>query len=398
MSSSTLADEAERLARVTLSRLAEPGDRALTRLVTRHGATAVLEGLRSEALKHDKAPRWRIRLDAARPGDDLAAMSRLGCRFVCPGDREWPRPLDALADRAELNGQGGVPLGLWVRGSLDIGAATARSAAIVGSRAATSYGEYVAAEFAAGLVGHGFSIVSGAAYGIDGAAHRGCLAAGGTTVAVLANGLDFDYPSGHRALLERIADEGVVVSELPPGVRPSKTRFLARNRIIAGLAAGSVVVEAALRSGAVNTISWTEQLGRPALGVPGPITSPASAGVHQLIRQHKALFAADVGDVVEVLSPAGIGLVAHRSGEVRATDSLPEAATLVLESLPVVRPSGVATIANSAGLTVEEALSQLGSLLLGGFAERSGNGWRLSSAQRAARRRSRGYEADASSG
>jgi DNA processing protein len=397
MSASTLADEAERLARVTLSRLAEPGDRALARLVTNHGATAVLEGLRSEALRHDKAPRWRIRLEAARPEDDLAAMSRLGCRFLCPGDREWPRPLDALAGR-ELNGQGGVPLGLWVRGSLDIGAATARSAAIVGSRAATSYGEYVAAEFAAGLVEHGFSIVSGAAYGIDGAAHRGCLAVGGSTVAVLANGLDFDYPSGHRALLERIVDEGAVVSELPPGIRPSKTRFLARNRIIAGLAAGSVVVEAALRSGAANTISWTEQLGRPALGVPGPITSPASAGVHQLIRQNKALFAADVGDVVEVLSPAGVGLVAHRSGEVRATDLLPEAAMLVLEALPVVRPSGVATIASSAGLTVEEALSQLGSLLLGGFAERSGNGWRLSSVQRAARRRSRGHGADASTG
>ncbi len=397
MSSRTVAGQADRLARITLGRLAEPGDRALSHLVTELGATAVLEGLRSEALKHDRAPRWRIRLEAARPEEDLATMSRLGSRFVCPGDSEWPECLDAFAGGVELNAQGGVPLGLWVRGPLDLAAATTRSVAIVGSRAATSYGEYVAAEFAAGLSSQGFSVVSGAAYGIDGAAHRGCLAVGGRTVAVLANGLDLDYPSGHRALLQRIAGEGAVVSELPPGIRPSKTRFLARNRIIAGLAAGSVVVEAALRSGAANTVSWTEQLGRPALAVPGPVTSPASAGVHQLIRQHKALFAAEVADVIEALSPAGMGLVAHRSGEVRATDRLPEAATLVLESLPVVRPAGVAAIATSAGLSVEETLAQLGSLLLGGFAERSGSGWRLASSLRAARRRTRREELNTSS-
>jgi DNA processing protein len=210
------------------------------------------------------------------------------------------------------------------------------------------------------------------------------LGAGGLTVAVLANGLDVDYPSGHRALLHRIAEEGLIVSELPLGARPSRSRFLARNRMIAGLAKGTLVVEAALRSGATNTVSWTNEMDRPAMGVPGPVTSAASAGVHQMIRQTKAEFVASPSDVVEMLSPIGEGLSPHRSGEVFNRDLLELRTAEVLEAVPSGRAVGVATIATRAGLAIDQTLAELGSLLLTGHVERSGSGWRLSRAERRA--------------
>jgi len=382
-STSGAADPSDRLARAALCRLAEPADLSLCHWLDRLGAAGLLRDLRSGAANPDLPDSWRARLATVQPERDLASIGALGGRFICPGDDEWPATLAALASCA-VDRQGGVPLGLWVRGAAALSAATVRSVAMVGSRAATSYGEYVAAEWAAELADRGFTVVSGAAYGIDGAAHRGCLAAGGLTVAVLANGLDIDYPSGHRALLHRIAEEGLVVSELPPGARPSRSRFLARNRMIAGLAKGTVVVEAALRSGATNTVSWTTEMDRPAMGVPGPITSTASAGVHQMIRQTKAVFVTSAADVVEMLSPIGEGLSPHRSGEVFNRDLLAPRAAAVLEVVPSSRAVGIATVASRAGLGIDQTLAELGSLLLAGHVERSGSGWRLSRAERRA--------------
>jgi DNA processing protein len=381
--SSGAVDPADRLARAALCRLAEPGDLALSHWLNRLGAAGLLRALRSGATNPDLPDSWRARLSAVHPERDLALIGGLGGRFICPGDDEWPTALAALGSCA-VDRQGGVPLGLWVRGGSALSAAVVRSVAIVGSRAATSYGEYVAAEWAAELADRGFTVVSGAAYGIDGAAHRGCLAAGGLTVAVLANGLDIDYPSGHRALLHRIVEEGLVVSELPPGARPSRSRFLARNRMIAGLAKGTVVVEAALRSGATNTVSWTTEMDRPAMGVPGPITSTTSAGVHQMIRQTKAAFVTSAADVVEMLSPIGEGLSPHRSGQVFNRDLLAPRTATVLEAVPSARAVGVATVASRAGLRIDLTLAELGSLLLAGHVERSGSGWRLSQAERRA--------------
>jgi DNA processing protein len=356
---------------------------ALARWLERLGAAGLLRDLRKGAGSADLPDSWRARLAAVRPERDLESIRALGGRFICPGDGEWPAALAALA-ACNVDSQGGLPLGLWVRGTSALSAAAVKSVAIVGSRAATSYGEYVAAEWASELAEQGFTVVSGAAYGIDGAAHRGCLAAGGMTVAVLANGLDIDYPSGHRALLQRIGEEGLVVSELPPGVRPSRSRFLARNRMIAGLAKGTVVVEAALRSGATNTLSWTAKLDRPAMGVPGPITSTASAGVHQMIRQTKATFVTSPADIVEMLSPIGEGLSPHRSGEVLDRDLLAPQTAAVLEAVPSARAVGLATIASRAGLRLDQVLAELGALLLAGHVERSGSGWRLSRGERRA--------------
>ena len=385
----TGVSEEERLARAALTRLAEPGDPYLCGLVAKSGARPVLEAIRGNELSLPAAADWRSRLATCDPYADLAHAERAGVRLVCPGDTEWPEPLDALAHGELVNRRGGVPVGLWVLGPHDLRQACLRSAAVVGSRAATSYGERVAGDLGAELADRGVTVISGAAYGIDAAGHRGALAVGGITAAVLACGVDVCYPSGHSALLARVAEEGLIVSEMPLGCTPSRLRFLARNRLIAALAGGTVVVEAALRSGALNTVSWALSVGRPVLGVPGPVTSPMSGGVHQLLRNGKAVVITDADEVVESISPAGLGLAPVKTGETRSRDILEERAQRVLEAVPVSRPGGVATIATTAGVPVDDALAALGGLLLGGFVERSGSGWRLSAAERAGRRASR---------
>ena len=378
--------DAERLARAALSRLAEPGDPALCSLVAESGGQAVLAAIRGNELSLAAAADWRSRLATCDPEADLARAERAGVRLVCPGDAEWPESLDALAYGELVSRRGGVPVGLWVLGPLDLRQASLRSVAVVGSRAATSYGEHVAGDLGAELAERGVTVISGAAYGIDAAGHRGALAVGGITVAVLACGVDVCYPTGHSALLQRIADEGLIVSEMPLGSTPSRLRFLARNRLIAALSCGAVVVEAALRSGALNTVSWALSVSRPVLGVPGAVTSPMSGGVHQLIRNGKAVLVTDADEVVESVSPAGVGLAPVKRGETRSRDALDDRAQRVLEAVPVSRPGGVATISTTAGVPVDDALAALGGLLLAGFVERSGTGWRLSAAERAGRR------------
>ena len=177
--------------------------------------------------------------------------------------------------------------------------------AVVGSRSATTYGAGVAAELAAHVAGEGVTVVSGAAFGIDQAAHRGALAARGPTVAVLACGVDRAYPAAHRDLLTYIAETGLVVSEAPPGCAPTKLRFLSRNRIIAAVSLGTVVVEAAVRSGALNTANWATSVNRILMGVPGPVTSAPSEGVHELLRSKDAALVTRGADVLELVSPSG---------------------------------------------------------------------------------------------
>ncbi|WP_278259284.1 DNA-processing protein DprA [Nocardioides convexus] len=210
----------------------------------------------------------------------LEHAARRGIRFVVPSDREWPTQVADLDRAGMLHERGGVPVGLWVRGPLRLDR-LGESVALVGSRSSTSYGDQVAAESAAGLGAAGRPVVSGAAFGIDYAAHRGALNAGAPTVAVLACGVDRAYPAQHRDLLRHLGESHAIVSEAPPGAAPFRMRFLARNRLIAALGRGTVVVEAALRSGALNTSTWAERLNRVVMGVPGPLTSAASQGVHQ---------------------------------------------------------------------------------------------------------------------
>jgi DNA processing protein len=391
---------AERLARAALTRVAEPGDVTLTGLVSRHGAEAVVAGLRDgNTFGLEQARAWRLRLDGYDPASDLEVAGGCGARLVCPGDEEWPACLDDLAGVLGLSRRGasatygsgaggdpirngGVPLALWARGRGHLSDLCARSVALVGSRAATAYGTEVAGDIAYSVASRGVSIVSGAAYGVDGAAHRGALGAGAPTVAVLACGVDVSYPRGHATLLQRVVDDGLVLSEVPPGTSPSRIRFLVRNRLIAALGRGTVVVEAALRSGALNTARWAEQLLRPVMGVPGPVTSAMSAGVHQLIRDGIACLVTDGDEVLETVSEMGEHLAPVRAGETRPRDHLDELTMRVLEAVPAVRAVGTDRIARTAGLPVHEVQVKLGRLLLQDFVEQCGQQWRLSRSAR----------------
>ena len=275
----------DRIARAILTHLAEAPDPVLTGLLSVLSPGEVLASIRSGAIPAAAAgaldpaqaarfrpivSHWRAQLPSIPSDGGLIAAARDGIRLVCPGDPEWPSGLDDLGTAR--------PLALWVRGRADLRARCAKSLAIVGARAATAYGTHMATEIAADLASRGWAIVSGAAYGIDAAAHVGALAVHGVTIAVLASGPDIPYPREHRSLLADITAHGAVISEYPPGSRPTRLRFLARNRIIAALGCATIVVEAASRSGSMNTARHATQLARPLMAVPGPVTSVLSVG------------------------------------------------------------------------------------------------------------------------
>jgi DNA processing protein len=275
-----------RVARVALSRLVEPGTYDAG---PGHDPTAILG-----EVCDDKGLSLNFALDDA---EEFLANLPSSIRFLTPEDQGWPQGLGDL-HRAEVSGMSGMPFGLWLRGQpLDV----ANAVAIVGSRASTAYGNAIAGDMAGSLASLDHTVVSGAAFGIDQAAHRGALAVRGATVAVLAYGVDKAYPVAHADLIERIAVHGTVVSEYPPGCTPTRTRFLARNRIIAALTEGTVVVEAAERSGSLSMAAWAAKLGRPLMAVPGPVTSVTSVGTNRLIKQDKADLVTTGSDVHEVL-------------------------------------------------------------------------------------------------
>ncbi|MEY9862316.1 DNA protecting protein DprA [Catenulispora sp. GAS73] len=375
---------AERRARLVLHHASEPGDALLCRLVARFGAPTVASALLSgsaadllssqdEASAGDRAAliarahTLQTRCYRADPDADLAVGEKTGARYVIPADPQWPAALDDLGDAA--------PLGMWFLGTADLVAASRRAVSIVGARIATGYGMHVAGELAAGLAERGWAVISGAARGIDGAAHRGALAARGVTVAALACGIDLVYPAGHEALIGAIASDGLVVSELPPGTSVSRFRFLDRNRVIAALGLGTVVVEAASRSGSLVTARLADELGRPVLAVPGPVTSEASEGTHQLIRDG-ALLVTKAAEVIEQLGELGADL-AERTSSRRPRDSLDPIAARVLDALPVAGRGTLDTVeaALAAGLeprTVHQALNRL---TAAGWVDRDERGW-----------------------
>jgi DNA processing protein len=302
------ADE-QRLARAALTFLAEPADAILGALIRATDPVYALRcitdgvmpaGIASALHQPEPAMRrilatWRSRLSHLPDPAALASYERYGIRLLCPGDPEWPAALDELADTC--------PYALRARGDLNLRACSARSVAIVGSRAASGYGAHVAGQFAADLAARGWTVISGAAYGIDAAAHRGALTVPdqGPTIAILASGVDCPYPAGHRDLLDTIAGCGLVISESPPDRAPTRLRFTARNRIIAALSTGTVIVEAGLRSGTMTTARHALALGRPLMAVPGPVTFPQSAGCHQLIRTGQATCVTAADDILGVI-------------------------------------------------------------------------------------------------
>lgn len=238
--------------------------------------------------------------------------------------------------------------------------ALARSVAVVGARAATGYGVHVATELGYGLADREWTVVSGGAYGIDAAAHRGALNAGGATVAVLACGVDRPYPMGNSALFDRIAETGLLVSEWMPGAEPLRPRFLIRNRVIAAGTRGSVLVEAAARSGATQTLRRALALGRSGMVVPGPVTSAMSVGAHELLRESpQARLVTGVPHVLEEVGRIGDDLAPLARGTERPTDQLDDEAASLLESLPRRGVLGPDSLAARAGVPVRTALRKL---------------------------------------
>jgi DNA processing protein len=365
--------EDDLLSRVAWSRLVEPGDWRAAALIGEVGAGEALRALLDRDVEW--MARYRPRVAQLEPERDLLGVERLGGRVVCPTDAEWPDALRLL--RAP-------PPCLWVRGPARLDEVAARSVAVVGARAATAYGEHVAADLACGLVDRGFAVVSGMAFGIDAAAHRGALAGEGVSVGVVAGGLDRAYPAAHDTLLHRLAEAGAVVSEVPPGSAPTKGRFLQRNRLIAACTSGTVVVEAAMRSGSLNTARTAERLGRPVGAVPGPVTSAASAGCHALVRSGAAVVVTDADEVAELMGAMGSDVAEPKVGERRVTDELDEVCGRVLDALPKRTGRPVDRLCATAGLDPTSLQAALGRLALLGLAVRDGTGWRVAQFPRAA--------------
>ncbi|SEC58080.1 DNA protecting protein DprA [Paramicrobacterium humi] len=374
--------EADRDARAFWLCVAEPGDSAAYGLIAalgpQHALELICSGTSAEKIVEEvlatvdadaiyvsdltrtigaALDRWSPRANETAYERAALAAKRAGARLVIPGDDEWPAAVDDLGEHA--------PLGLWMLG--ENSALTAPAVAVVGSRAATGYGEHVTMEIAGGLAGRGFTVVSGAAYGIDGAAHRAALGVGGSTVAFLAGGVDRPYPQGHSELLDAIRRTGTVVSEMPCGGQPTKWRFLQRNRLIAAVASATIVVEAGWRSGSLNTAAHASSLGRALGAVPGPVTSPASVGCHRLIREYDAICVTDADDVAEL---AGFAAHEHSSAALRDPDE-----TRVLDALSSRRARATSDIAQRSGLPIERVRGVLGILDVLGEARESPEGW-----------------------
>lgn len=363
----------ERTARMALACVSEPGDNALGQLVEAEGALAVWDSLAGPR----RSTPWGRRLPGARLAEVRAGMRRRNLRFIMPGDEEWPARLDDLAHV----GQGAIkarPLGLWAAGPGHLAQWTARSVAVVGTRTSTRYGEAVAADIAADLAQSGVAVVSGGAYGIDIAAHRGALAVHGRTVAVLASGLDQPYPRGNARVFAELCEHGLIVSELPPGERPSRPRFLGRNRVIAALGVGAVMVEARLRSGAKNTLNWANDLGRVLMAVPGPVTSVYSEGPHDLIRSNGTLVTS-AAQIREAIAKLGQEMLPIERGPDRVVDHLDDLLREVFEVVPGRGGRSATEVAERCGrdlLSTIDALAQLEELRLIVNGDR---GWKLAS-------------------
>ncbi len=387
----------ETFARAAWTGIAEPGDGMAGVLVGSFGAANALnaiidawspsrltdalratgaEGARLEDDVTQGLERWRPRLKSSEVVHYLMQAERVGAHLLVPGDPLWPDAVSDLGSHA--------PLALWWRGIPQALESLDRSISLVGARAATGYGEHVALEASAGLVDRGFAIVSGAAYGIDGMAHRAALASFGMTVAFLAGGVDRFYPAGHDALLARIVEVGAVVSELPCGSAPTKWRFLQRNRLIAAASNATIVLEAGWRSGSLNTAGHAAALGRPLGAVPGPVTSPTSTGCHRLIREYDAVCVTDADEMAELAGGAygsrvgqpmtGIPVADEGPGDGRSSDQV-----RAVDALSRRSPRSVQDIAGRSGLSATAVSAALGALNLEGVVRERDAGWVLTS-------------------
>jgi DNA processing protein len=315
--------------------------------------------------------RWAPRIPDLAPERDLATMARLGGRVLIPSDELWPHQLGDLGIQE--------PICLWWRGLEQELPALARSVALVGSRDSTSYGASVTGDLAYSLAQRGFTVVSGGAYGIDAHAHRAALAGGSgpvPTIAVMAGGVDRFYPSGNEDLLRAVCNQGALIAEVPPGSAPTRYRFLQRNRLIAALAAVTVVVEARWRSGALNTAHHAESLGRAVGAVPGSVHSANSAGCHRLLRDGGAVCVTDAAEIAELASPSGEALPEPGAARAAEHDGLTLEDLILLDALPLRSTTSVEKLCAVAGLSTESVRAGLGRLGLLGLAVSERGGWK----------------------
>lgn len=373
-----VASDEIRSARAGLLRVAEPPSATLAALVIEVGPEQAWDRIVS-----DHVPRSCRRAVSARTEGltrderraigriDLEAAAEVSSRLVCPEDAEWP---SAAFDVFDPFGTGlFAPLGVYVAGR-PLPAEPGRTVTIVGSRASTDYGRRCAADIAGDVAARGVCVVSGAAFGIDAAAHRAALQVGGvgSTVAVLACGIDIVYPAAHRDLIAEIRRRGTVVTEYPPGTTPARHRFLARNRLIAALSAVTVVVEAGRRSGTVSTANAAATLNRVVMAVPGPVTSAMSVGCHDLLRSGQVLIATSGQDVLQILGAETAG---PEPTPTRLTDDLSPSVGRVYEALPGSGSRTVRELVLESALPAGEVMSALAELDLLGLARADSGRW-----------------------
>jgi DNA protecting protein DprA len=282
----------ELVARAKLFAAVEGGSTFWSREVFSNGASYVIDRAFNGGYDPIKYARTIEKLKSSNAEELLQSIEQSGATFLTPQDSAWPQSVNDLA---------APPIALVIKG--DPRFLTGNSLAIVGTRNPTQYGVRIAQDFAAGFVDRDWTIISGGAYGIDAAAHKGALIAEGVTVAVIAAGIDINYPAGNARLFAEIAELGCLVSEVMPGTPAIPSRFLTRNRLIAALSNATLVVEAAFRSGSLRTARDAAELLRPVMAIPGPITSPVSEGCHRLIGERAAEIVTSVADAVEFLSP-----------------------------------------------------------------------------------------------
>ncbi|MFC5338571.1 DNA-processing protein DprA [Leucobacter denitrificans] len=298
--------------------------------------------------------------------DDLRIATTLGMRLLVPEDPDWPEALNDLGAH--------TPHMLWVRGEPRL--LSQPSLAVVGARACTGYGSQITAELTGDACAAGFSVVSGAAYGVDAVAHRTALAVEAPTIAVLAGGADRPYPASHDQLISRIAELGAVCSELVPGTAPTRWRFLQRNRLIAALSRAILVTEAGTRSGTLNTAGHGAEIGRPLGAVPGPITSAASAGCHRLIREYGASLITNGTELLDLLGTNSDALFGRDLLEIDSDGEFnrqPSVHVRILDALPLRGGRELSKVAKHAGITQQEARETLTELELLGHVEQRVN-------------------------
>lgn len=278
----------EQLARAALFSLIEGGHTFWCAEISTHSALTVYNKLLNGGYDPVKYEKLITNLRATNSDKILSEIDKHYARLITPADEDWPEQLNDLA---------APPIGLIFKGNLS--ALHQPSLAIVGTRNPTSYGARIAGDFAAGFADREWAIVSGGAYGIDSYAHKGALIAEGVTVAVVASGIDINYPAGNTRLFAEICESGAIVTEFMPGHKALPNRFLTRNRIIAALSKATLVVEAAFRSGSLRTARDAAEIFRPVMAIPGPINSPTSEGCHRLIGERAAEIVTSVADAVE---------------------------------------------------------------------------------------------------